>query len=103
MQLDSRIPAKVKVGGLTFIVEADEALIHESSYQGTKSTTTGRIRLSPQLPPNLQCSTFLHELIHALADEMHLGLKEETVQRLEFGLFQVLADNNLFFGAREQG
>ena len=40
----------------------------------------------------------LHELIHAVSHYWGLEFDEDTVLKLSEGLYQILKDNNLFFG-----
>lgn len=45
-----------------------------------------RIFIFDELPYDQRCETFLHETIHAVNEELKLGLSEVTVARLAVGL-----------------
>lgn len=55
-----------------------------------------KIYISTNYPEWAQYSTLLHEIIHAIEDELDFELKEKQVRLLEIGLVQVLRENPRF-------
>ena len=55
-----------------------------------------KIYISTNYPEWAQAATLLHEIIHAIEDELDFELKEKQVRLLEIGLVQVLRENPKF-------
>lgn len=92
MSLEPSLPKSIKVGGLLYVVEAGTDMPEDTA--GEYSTKELYIHINPNNPPERQWSTLLHEIIHLVSAETGLGLKESAINALEFGLFQVLIDND---------
>ena len=45
------------------------------------------ITIAEGLGQDEEQSTLLHEVLHAISHEMHAGLKEQHIERMENGLF----------------
>ena len=54
------------------------------------------IYINTKYPAWDQYSSLLHEVIHAIEDELDIDLKEKQVRALEIGLIQVLRENPRF-------
>ena len=62
---------------------------------GTCDSKMQKIQVASNLAPEQKQSTILHESMEALNYHLQLGLKHETIMRLEAALFQVLGDNGV--------
>jgi hypothetical protein len=84
------IPTRIKIGAhwykILFVPQVDE----EGSF-GEVSDADCEIRILASLTPSQMEETLIHEILHALGP----SLEEHEVDRLGFGLHQVLVDNQL--------
>ena len=55
---------------------------------GTVESDGGVIYIAEDLPPSITESTILHEIIHAISDNLNLDLNEVQVHGLECGLYE---------------
>ena len=90
-----KIPNKLKIGCHTFEVlferEKKGGLSFDSS--GKCSYYSNTISINDGYPETQQAETFIHEIIHAINNEM----SETDVQFLAFSLAQVFIDNKISF------
>lgn len=52
------------------------------------------IQLDENLPPDKMGEVFLHEVLHAIDENLELGIKHKSINRLAIALYQFLKDNN---------
>lgn len=92
-----KIPESVKVGPFTYKVVLVEIVNRERLELIGQVThcVNKEIRLQKDLDQDKLESVFIHELLHCADVFIHLGLKEEQVERLEAGLYMVLKENGL--------
>jgi Zn-dependent peptidase ImmA (M78 family) len=86
---------KINILGRTFKVEYidfDE-VYPVNNEDGTCYISKLRIQIDSKNPREVQESTLLHEMLHAISDALELGFEEKTIKRFEAGLYQVLNDN----------
>ena len=51
------------------------------------------IKVKKSLHPDVIAETLLHELTHAVEEQLDLGMREKQVHGLSVGMFQVLREN----------
>lgn len=102
-----KIPNSLKIGGHGVKIEKNHLFKEIDHCLGMSLTLEDKILLSSQeqgIPLSESAGTvnYLHEIIHWV-DFVYLGrkLSEDEVKILAEGFFQVLRDNNLFFGKEE--
>lgn len=85
-----KIPKKIKVGGHIYKVQfVDVEDIDRNCGEQNRARNTIRIR--KDLPQSQIEETFIHEVLHAING----ALKEETIDMLAMGIYQILVDNKL--------
>lgn len=67
------------------LVETDEKASY--GFSGAGNSTKLVICVNNEIPPEQYEDTLLHETVHMIDHELHLGLNEETVARLAVGLY----------------
>ena len=102
------IPSEVRILGLTYqvkIVRDLEVTIkpyikpkkeQEAEYFGYFVPSILTIFLSELISPQMQESTFIHEVIEVINCHLDLNMKHSDVNKLEAALYQVLTENDLF-------
>lgn len=93
-----KLPDKVKIGGIIYdieLVDEIEDYIHNTEFCGRIIFKKNKIRILKSYTFDRQFRTLLHEIIHALDEDLKIGFEENGICRLEAGLYQVLKDNNL--------
>ncbi len=94
------IPKSVCLGARVIPVNIVEGLVDENGleldgvwreYEGE----CGTISICAKLKPVLQVETFLHELIHAIADVSGMTISEANTQTLAAFLFQAFGSSQL--------
>jgi hypothetical protein len=99
------IPKKIRVGGLNYNIEVNDATAKEmesSSLYGQCSGTLQRIRLWSRATPQKVSGTFIHEVLHAIDDvydNSEITEKQNTV--LANGLLQIMEQLGIRFVIRE--
>lgn len=68
--------------------------INDGDQFGEINTGTGIISVLNTSSAQMQEETLLHEIIHAIDEDMGIGLNEKQVQRLSVSLYAVLKENN---------
>jgi hypothetical protein len=87
------VPNVVRFMGKSYKVLVDDAEIDESDY-GEYSHGEGVVRINGEAQwAHETMDTLLHEFIHAIDENMQIGLKEKQVARLGTGLLALLRDN----------
>ena len=97
------IPDKIKVGGYVFKIIKDYHFKEDTKLDGQVDEDLLEIRLSDvdrggnKKHKDCLKRIFIHEVLHAIDIVYNAdGLEEDKIDRLSFGLYQVLKDNNLF-------
>ena len=98
-----KIPDKVKIGWRTYEVEQDE---HRSADNGGDlygeiKYEEGKIYLYDKQSEENKNVTLLHEIIHGIffmTGHSDYRTNEDLITLLSENLYQVLKDNNLYFG-----
>ena len=79
-------PTRMKILGKPVEIRWTEEILEVAATLGASSSIKQTIWLSTALQPEQLADTFLHEVIHIVSDELHLGFDEDTVCRLACGL-----------------
>jgi hypothetical protein len=87
------IPPVVKILGQDFTIEFLEEKKHRG-FIGRCFPHANRIQLEEGLCPDKMGETFLHEVLHAIDENLELGIKHKSVNRLGLALYQFLKENN---------
>jgi len=82
------IPPKIMVAGHEITVE----VLKKQNELGVYTPGENTITLRQQCPDQLM-TTFLHEVLEAIATLYDLRLRHQTIRLLETALFQVLKEN----------
>lgn len=98
-----QIPPTIKILGLDFEVTRDQHVSEASQTYGTTIHSRQKINIQADLSQQHAEQTFIHEVLHAIWEQM--GLKnmpemdqkkeEQIVHTLANGLYTTLKDNNL--------
>lgn len=91
-------PERIKIISKRFTIEyqATGSADLDPEHSGECRTLEQRILIEDGQQPDTQKDTILHEVIHAIADEMDLDLSEEQVGGAAKGILAVLMDNPTF-------
>jgi hypothetical protein len=90
-----KIPKTIKILGHLYRIEYVKDLSRDRNLRGEVLYGKLLINLSPDIPTQLQEEALLHEVIHAISNEVALDLSENQVTSLSSVLYQVLKDNCL--------
>ena len=85
-------PESILVIGKTFAVE-DVDKVDDEDSSGEQRRDQQLIKVKAGQHPETLRETLLHELIHAIEEQLGLDMKERQVHSLAIGLFQVLREN----------
>lgn len=101
MKAREKVIDKIKVGGLYYkIVELDFIEINgDRNFKGACRYRNLEIELLKEIPEELKNQTLVHEILHAIIEEVGIDLEEEEdfVNRISKVLYQVLKENDLSF------
>lgn len=86
---------KLSILGKPFAVSLDNAL---EGCIGECDTYNQTIKVNPSLPEATLQETLLHEVIHAVEEQLHLRMTERQVFALATGLYAVFKDNQEILG-----
>lgn len=90
---DLHIPQQVSIFGLVYKIQMVDRISRESSLDGEMSPLEQVIRIDRPMNPERAKRVFLHEVVHALVDQLgyQVGNEDERmVQGLAIGLHQAL-------------
>lgn len=93
------IPDKVKIGGINYdVVTTDKNLIigNKANHTGVIHYDESLIELSSTLKGNAKEQTFLHEVLHGIAFDRGIDLKEDEetiIDQFASGLLGFIKDN----------
>lgn len=83
------IPEKIKIIGKQYSVE----MVPELDECGLCYDTKQLIKISEDLPHDLTQDTILHEIMHAIDYQMHIGMKERQISAMAAGIMAVFKEN----------
>ena len=83
------IPDKIKIIGKQYSVE----MVPELDECGLCYDTKQLIKISEDLPHDLTQDTILHEVMHAIDYQMHIGMKERQISAMAAGIIAVFKEN----------
>lgn len=86
-------PCTVRVMGKTYSIQYVEK-VDEKDSLGEHELHVQVIKIRENQHAESKRETLLHELVHAIDEQLDLGMKEHQVHRLAIGLFQVLREND---------
>lgn len=93
------IPGKVKVAGIEYQVKEIEDMEEQFDHLGQILYTRGVIKLDMSLSQDRKEQVFIHELLHGCFYEAGFEEQDEDmINRVGIVLYQVLKDNQLYFG-----
>ena len=92
-----KIPQKLKVGGHIYKILVSKTSSEQKGHNNWGRTNHGtlNIYIDRELAESKQEETFFHELLHAVDHHMGSIMKEDVIEKISNGLYQVLKDNNL--------
>lgn len=85
-------PESIRVIGKTFTIHYVDKVDDDDS-SGEQRRDQQLIKVKTGQHPETLRETLLHEIIHAIEEQIDLGMKERQVHSLAIGLFQVLREN----------
>lgn len=93
-----KLPAYIKIGGMTYSVTLNPALSAERRVFGELCPLTQKINIEANATEDQKEEVLLHEIIEAINNHCELSLEHNQIQTLGFMLHQVLKENRLTFG-----
>jgi hypothetical protein len=88
-----KIPSVLRICGKPFrVVRCKETLLEVDSY-GKVDVAKLQVVILDGIPLSLEQDTVMHEIIHAIDEQLSLDLKERQIEALGCMLQQVFADN----------
>lgn len=95
-----KIPNQVKAFGRIYKVTRDNETTNKMECWGYLDAMKDVIVLRKrdcEFTPGHEKQVFLHELMHVVDSNFHVGLTEEQIQTMAVGLATVIEDNKLDF------
>ena len=86
-------PTKLRILGKDYSVKYIAEYPVNEDTQGHCDYLTLKITVRNDLAPAEERSTLLHEALHCVSHAMGLHLEENAIERLESGVYALLADN----------
>ena len=97
-----KIPSNLKIGGHEYEVSVRNRKTSDGAENlGTCDNIVTKIWLESECTETLQAETLLHEIIEAISYIYSVGLSHPQIVLCSATLYQVLKDNNLYFGEEE--
>jgi hypothetical protein len=89
---------KVRINYLTYEIKEEESLLTDKNIvlNGDCDHENLVIHLQKNLVPERKRQVLLHELLHAITDNLELHLDEEEIEMTSIGLMMFLVDNMPF-------
>ncbi|MBF0554123.1 MAG: hypothetical protein HQK96_06125 [Nitrospirae bacterium] len=91
------IPKRIKIGGIEYRVELVDPSF-STEHLGQLEPLKCLIRINKEISKDRQQTTLLHEILEAINEQYQFELEHGKIQGLEATLYQVLKDNNIYFG-----
>lgn len=85
-------PESINVLGKTYSVLYVEK-VDEKDSCGDHDAGVLEIKIKASMHQDVIAETMLHELTHAVEEQLDLGMREKQVHGLSVGMFQVLREN----------
>lgn len=95
------IPNKVQILGQCYTIEFLEPK-KKRGFIGRCFPHGNHIQLSQELCEDKMGETFIHEVLHAIDENLELGIKHKSINRLGLALYQFLKDNNYIVSPSNQ-
>ena len=93
-----RIPEKVKIGGLVYDVSTVERLSKGDTCSAEIDFNKTTIEISSVLSPQRAKRDFLHEVTHAVFDNLgYSAHNEKEIDEIAGSLYQIIVDNPKMF------
>ncbi|MDD9312657.1 ImmA/IrrE family metallo-endopeptidase [Cytobacillus firmus] len=93
------IPSKVKVAGIDYVVNQVGEISNNPFQMGEIIYQKSLIQIKHGMSEDKKEQTLVHELLHACFNEAGFeDQDEDMINRVGIVLYQVLKDNNLYFG-----
>ncbi len=91
-------PERIKIVGKRFRVQYLPEVTNDAGEPcyGTSDVTKQLILIEDGMPHERERDTLLHECIHAIDDQLNMGLDEDQVARLATTILALLLDNPAF-------
>lgn len=90
---------KVDIAGIEFDVKEIDNLIYEHNLGGQIFYEKGIIHIDSSMCDDKKEQVLVHEILHGIFDQAGYDEQDEDmVNRLGVVLYQVLKNNNLYFG-----
>lgn len=86
-------PTQIRVVGKTYAVLFVDEVDSEDS-NGEHDLQRQEIKVKNAIHPELAMDTLLHEVLHAIDEQLDLRLKHKQVHALAVGILQVLREND---------
>jgi hypothetical protein len=90
-----KAPKRVKVIGKTYSIDYMDKVDEEDNL-GEHDITTQKIKIRKEQHFEALRDTVMHEVMHAIDEQMSLKLKESQVHALASGLLQLIRENPKF-------
>jgi len=87
--------SKVKIGAIVYDVVIEETL-GDSGYAGQLRVHRSQIAISAQLQSQFAQVTLWHEIVHGILANAGVAIadhNEELIEKIAYGVLQVLVDN----------
>ena len=95
-----KIPTQVKAFGRIYKIVRDNDITNRMECWGYLDAMKDILVLKKrdcEFTPGHEKQVFLHELMHIVDSNFHVGLTEEQIQIMAVGLTTIIEDNNLDF------
>lgn len=89
-----RLPETVKIGAATYSISESTTLRSEQECDGKIDFRTLVLTVQAGLPSAAALETYLHEVLHGLANERGVNLSERDCSQLGAGLAAIVTDND---------
>lgn len=84
---------RIRILGIEFMIETVPAF--EDSMQMGECDDSGIIKIHHALMSDMREKTILHEIIHAVENQLDLNLSETQVKGIATGLYCIYRENNM--------
>lgn len=93
------LPNKIDVAGINYEIKEVDGLSEEHGLGGQILYEKGIIKIDSDMCQDKKEQIFVHEMLHAVFNESGYDKQDEDmINRLGVVLYQVLKNNNLYFG-----
>lgn len=89
-------PKSIKIFGVNYKINTiDDNNVLDSRNDGCLNFRKQAIYISKNYPIEQQYKILLHEILHAISNDLFLNFDEQLTEQLATSLFAVLSDNKL--------